>query len=165
LLGERGRLPDRNSPSQHFSFVRDGWSPKYEHDASHRLAMYEAFGGTDFSLCVWYPRIALHALKSLCEYVASLQFVAFASRGICRTYGARNFTLPCTQCFRTGLRSFAPPALSRDSPQPTNHKSPILSYNPHTQIDRDKARALQARQNVAQPGRAGNGGNHNSEHR
>ena len=33
------------------------------------------------------------------------------SEDMCRTYGAQERSAPCTLSFRSGLRSFAPPAL------------------------------------------------------
>jgi hypothetical protein len=77
-----------------------------------------------------------------------------------------------------GLRSFAPPALSCTpqiaacKPQVAHcearattrvHKSTAIKSQPRRSSD--KARALEARHNVAQPGRAGTGGNPNSQHR
>src|SRR3984893_6100978 len=93
----------------------------------------------------------------------------YTTRGLCRTYGAWSLPMPCTQCFRTGLRSSAPPALRYDSQiaayklQVANHKSRATIRRP--QIGRDKTRAPEARHNVAQPVRAGNAGCDNSEHR
>jgi hypothetical protein len=47
--------------------------------------------------------------------IKSLLVGALAIIDVCRACGARNFTLPCTQPFRAGLQSFAPPALNRDA--------------------------------------------------
>jgi hypothetical protein len=75
---------------------------------------------------------------------------------------------------RTGLRCSAPPALhygsqsEKHDPQSRNYESPITSHDLLTcrsQIDRDKTGAPEARHNVAQPVRAGIGGNRNPEHR
>ena len=106
--------------------------------------------------------------KSLCDNRRAFVGLSLAIRGMCRTYDAWNLDMPCTQCFRTGLRSSAPPALSCDSQiagfklQVAHQESRVTTCG--SQIDRAKARAPEARHNVAQPGRAGNRSNNNSEH-
>jgi hypothetical protein len=72
--------------------------------------------------------------------------VALAIRAICRTCGAWRLDMPCTQPFRAGLRSSAPPAL-RYNLQFTNYESPITGHelplaDPKLAVPKPKRRAM-----------------------
>src|SRR5882762_2459247 len=87
----------------------------------------------------------------VCVRISELvEFPGLVNKCICSTYGARKFCLSCSQCFRTGLQSFVPPALSGEV-QPTYRNRSRQTGAP------------EARQSVAQPGRAGNDDIQNSE--
>jgi hypothetical protein len=90
------------------------------------------------------------------EPAGILSVIALAIRGMCRAYGAAfrltNQKLLITRC----------QMLSRELPL-ENYKSTATKPERRNQTARPEA--LETRQNVAQPVRAGNGGDWNPEHR